>query len=169
MAIAGNFQLRPDELRDRGLVGYLEYAPISPLAVGASTMVTHASTDLETQSKAFRQAHGLFARYTPAKPWVFMAEADALVVSPKSQPMSIGGAGLLQADYEPVQGVHVGATGEILTPQFEKPASLGGWLTAFWFFLPHMDVRADFVYRSSATSNSRMDVVTFMGQIHGWL
>jgi hypothetical protein len=170
MAILGNFQLRPDALRERGVSGYVEKSFTPKLALGATSLITHAELELESRTSAFRQAHGLFGRYTPAKPVVVMLEADVLVRSPKRRAIEIGSTGFLQVDVEPVQGIHFAATGELLTPSFADQApSLGGWLSAFWFFLPHVDVRADFVYRSLAVNDARTDVVTWLAQIHGWL
>ncbi len=169
MAILGNFQLRPDALRDRGLAGYLEHSLDTKLAVGASTMITHAATDAEFQTSAFRQAHGLFGRYTPVKPLVLMMEADILAQSPKGKPIDVGATALLQADVEPIQGIHVAGTGEFLTKRFADPLSYRGWLSAFWFFLPHVDIRADIIYQSDPTNGGRSDTVSILGQLHGWL
>jgi len=46
MGILGNFQISPDEVRERGYSGTIEYAPSGRAAVGASSLVTHAATDL---------------------------------------------------------------------------------------------------------------------------
>jgi len=46
MAIAGNYQIRPDSYRERGYSGYLEYAPLTSLAFGVSSLTTYASQDL---------------------------------------------------------------------------------------------------------------------------
>jgi hypothetical protein len=170
MAIAGNFQLRPDALRDRGFSGYVEHAFSPKVAAGVTSLVTHAAHELEPRTSAFRQAHGVFGRFVPAKPVVIMAEADLLARSPKRRAIEVGGTALLQVDVEPVQGVHLATTGELLTPRYgEEAVSLGGWLSAFWFFLPHVDLRADFVYRSVPAGDGRAGVVTWLGQIHGWL
>jgi hypothetical protein len=169
MAILGNLQLRPDELRDRGLAGYLEHSFDPKLAVGASTMITHAATDSAFLTGAFRQAHGVFGRYTPVKPLVLMMEADVLAYSPKSKPIDVGATALLQADVEPIQGVHIAGTGEFLTKRFADPMSYRGWVSAFWFFLPHVDIRADLIYQSDPTNGSRSDAVSVLGQLHGWL
>ncbi|MCW5836856.1 MAG: hypothetical protein KIS78_30960 [Labilithrix sp.] len=170
MAILGNFQLRPDALRDRGVSAYVERAFTPGLALGATSLITHAELDLTARTSAFRQAHGLFGRYTPVKPVVVMLEADVLVRSPKRQAIDVGTTGLAQVDVEPVQGVHLAATGELLTERYGEDAlSLGGWLSAFWFFLPHVDLRADFVYRSLPVADGRAGVVMWLGQLHGWL
>lgn len=170
MAIAGNFQLRPDALRDRGGVGYIEKSLDPKLAVGATTFVSHVDHDPAAATSAWKQAHGLFGRYAPVKPVVVMLEADALVTSPKQKDTAVGATALLQVDVEPVQGVHVAGTGELLDPDFgDGAASLGGWFSAFWFFLPHLDLRADVIYRNVPAGDDRAGVVSFLGQVHGWL
>lgn len=170
MAILGNFQLRPDDLRERGVAGYVEKSFGQNLAVGVTTLVTHAAYEPEARTSAFRQAHGLFGRWAIAKPVVIMAEADLVVRSPKRRAIDVGSTSFLQVDVEPVQGVHLAATGEMQTTRIGPDAtSFGGWLSAFWFFLPHTDVRADLVYRDIAAGPSRAPVLTYLAQIHGWL
>lgn len=170
MAILGNFQLRPDALRERGISAYVERTVTPQLALGATSLITHADHELESRTSAFRQAHGVFGRYVPAKPVVIMLEADALVRSPKRRPIDVGATGLLQVDVEPIQGVHAAVTGELLTTDLTGQAmSLGGWLSAFWFFLPHVDIRADLIYRSLPVADGRAGVVMGLAQLHGWL
>ena len=84
-----------------------------------------------------------------------------------------GYAGFLQADYEPVQGLHFDATGEVLdegyeqstlqakSPGFGQPR-FGGWLSAFWFFLPHFEARLDGVVRQK-------DSFELLAQLHVYL
>lgn len=170
MLIAGNLQLAPDSLRERGVAGYVE-RPFSPtFAAGASTLVTHTARDLDARTEAFRQAHGIFARFVPAKPVVILAEADALLRSPKRRPIDVGLASLLQVDVEPVQGLHVMATGELMSGRLASEApSYGGWLSAMWFFLPHVDVRADAVLRSVPAGPDRVGITSLLLQLHGWL
>ena len=62
----------------------------------------------------WRQSHGLFSRWHVGGPWVLLAEADLLVQSASGLPRDWGGAGLVQADYEPIQGLHFIFTGEAL-------------------------------------------------------
>ena len=102
MGIVGNFQIRPDDFRERGYALSLEYLFEPKLGVGLSSLVTRAERDrFVTSDGAFvRQAHGLTARYSPVKPLVLLAEADALL----SSETDLGYVGLLQVDYELVQG-----------------------------------------------------------------
>ncbi|MFO0678306.1 MAG: hypothetical protein U0169_17345 [Polyangiaceae bacterium] len=170
MAVLGNFQLSPARLRERGVSGYAELALRQDLAAGVSTLVTHSDYDPETRAPTFRQAHGLFARYTPVKSVVVMAEADLLARSAMRQPILVGTTALLQVDFEPIQGVHAMATGEILQSAFTRGGpSLGGWLSFAWFFAPHADLRADVLLRSMESGGTRVEIPTFLGQIHAFL
>src|SRR5208282_1193468 len=81
MGIAGNFQIRPDDFRERGYSAYVEYAPITTLAVGASSLFTRANRDIVYGVTDYRYANGLFARYSPVQPLVFLAEADSMYQS----------------------------------------------------------------------------------------
>ena len=169
MGIAGNFQIRPDAIRDRGGAGYIEHSFSQKLALGATSLVTHAEYDVETARPTFRHAHGLFGRYAIAKPVLILAETDLLVRSARRREMDIGATGFVQVDVEPIQGLHVAGTGEVLTQKFGDASSIGGWLSAFWFFLPHLDVRSDFIVRSVPYGNDRATVFTYLAQIHGFL
>ena len=176
MAIAGNFQVRPDAFRDRGYAGYLEVVPLEKLAVGGSSMIVHADTDLRLGTATWRHAHGVFARYSPVTPLVLLLESDLLVQSqPPSAPSThrtqLGNASLLQADVEPVQGVHLIVAGELLDkePARQSP-SYGVWGGAQWFFLPHVDVRVDAVYQTTPISSTlTAGTTSLLAQFHGYL
>lgn len=170
MAIVGNLQLSPPALRERGYSAYVERAIAQKAAVGLSSLITYADYDIPTKQPVFRQAHGLFARVLPAKPVVIMAEGDILARSPRGYHYEIGATGMLQVDVEPVQGLHVIGTGELLSEDFAKqPASVGGWLSVHWFFLPHVDLRFDLIHRNVPAGESRAGVTSFLGQLHGFL
>jgi hypothetical protein len=170
MAVAGNLQLAPPSLRERGYAGFLEYTPGPSFAAGASSAILHAELTVEEKKPAFRQAHGLFARWTPARPLVVLAETDLLLRSVRGSKPFAGNASMLQLDVEPIQGVHAIATGELLC---EKPSregcSVGGWGSAAWFFLPHVDVRADVIVRNVDAGGDRASVVTVLAQLHAFL
>jgi hypothetical protein len=167
MAILGNFQLAPDTYRDRGYAGYLEYAASQKFAVGVNSMLTHAQTDLKTQVPTFRQAHGAFARYAPVRKLVISAEADALVLNPKKQGIFMGMSTYLTLDFEPTTGVHIMATGELQNTQFtRKELDIGVWGGAAWFFAPHVDVRADVIWRKI---NGGDGAATIAAQLHFFL
>ena len=174
MAIAGNFQINPDEFRERGYSGYVEWDPTTKVAVGASSLITHANNDPRLQTALFRHAHGLFGRFSPVKPLVLMAEGDVLLFS---QPPAgkngainaLGYASALQADLEPVQGLHVMATGEIMNQAADSGVSFGGWATIAWFFAPHADLRADAIRQSLPAGPSRMGITSLIAQLHVFL
>lgn len=166
MLVAGNFQLNPDAYRERGYAAYGEYALGSAAAVGVSSAVLHADADLLTRRPLYRQAHGVFARFAPIKPLVLLAETDAVVRSVKLDNPSLDLAALVQADYEAVRGVHVVATGEVLTASREGTAAGGGWLSAWVFLFAHMDARVDLVQRGSGNAPATTSLIF---QLHGWL
>lgn len=161
MGILGNFQMSPDKYRERGYSLYGEYLFTPRLGIGVSSLITHADADRFLVSVPLtRQAHGLTARYSPIVPLAILAEADVLL----SDQTSAGYAGMLQADYEIVQGLHGMLTGEIVdygklnsipgaAPGTPPPESapgagepkLGGWISLAWFFFTHFDARIDFV------------------------
>ncbi len=175
MAIAGNYQINPDRFRERGYSGYVEWIAVDRLAVGMSSLVSVAQADAATleNQQTVRQAHGLFARWAPVEPFVVLVEGDGLVKTRRE----LGYTGFLQLDWELIQGLHLGTTGEVLDAGYEThPASgtplprargfgqprFGGWLTADWFFLPHLEMRVDAVARQD-------DPFTLLAQFHAYL
>jgi hypothetical protein len=187
MGILGNYQISPDAFRDRGYVGFLEMAPLSRLAIGVSSLTVHTERDLDLGVPDWRQAHGAYVRAAPVKALVIMGEGDLIVntVTPSSA-SSTGFASMLQADVEPIQGLHLIATGETLSPGGPAPrSSFGVWGSVHWFFLPHADVRFDYIYRSQANgdapppgtiggglttaSSATIPVTTFLVQAHVYL
>lgn len=166
MGIAGNFQVRPDAYRERGYAGYGEYAVLNNLGLGVSSSLVHANADLGTRVPYFRQAHGVFVRYAPVKPLVLMAEGDLLIKSLKNDNPATDFAGLLQADFEAIQGLHFVATGEALTQSRVKETLFGGWIGAWFFLFAHMDARIDLVQRTAGAGPSTTSVLF---QLHGWL
>lgn len=166
MAIAGNFQVNSDAYRERGISGYAEWSFAQGQSVGVSTLVTHANADLGTRRETTRQAYGLFSRLSWERLAV-LAEADFLTTSVKGSGTHIGVVGLLQADYELVQGLHAIGTGEALRrPEDTAKWGWGAWASAAWFFLPHFDVRGDVVRRSGLGGPPSM---TYLLQLHGYL
>jgi hypothetical protein len=149
MAIAGNFQLGPDLFRERGYSGYAEYAAAENLAVGLSSLLATSGRDLRLGEPLLRQAHGAYARWALSPKVVLLGEADLLLNSLGANPMAVGYTGLLQADYEPIQGLHLMATAETLQQGVGGlgPA-VGGWLSALWFVAPHTELRLDWINRS---------------------
>jgi hypothetical protein len=176
MGIAGNFQIRPDDFRERGYSMYLEYAPMTTLAFGASSLFTRATRDVVLGVTDYRYANGVFARYAPAQPLVLLAEADWVYQSVTWNGHKSGIAAFAQADYEPAQGFHVMLTGETMNGGSDgEPTSFDGWLSAVWFFLPHADLRFDGVYTSLGMPPNpgggagHVSVTTWLAQLHVFL
>jgi hypothetical protein len=176
MGIAGNFQVHPDAFRERGYAGYFEYEPMTTLALGVSSMFTRATRDTVYGVTDYRASNGVFLRYSPVTPLVLLAEVDSVFQSLTWNGHRGGWGGFLQADYEPLQGFHVmlsleGANGG----QSGEPVSGGGWFSAVWFFLPHMDLRMDAIFTSAgvpAQANvpaSYTNVSTWLAQFHVYL
>ena len=126
MGILGNFQLRPDDFRERGYSGYLEWLATPKLAIGASSLITHRDLDTRLQRETWRHAHGVFARWaTDWEPLVLLSEWDYVLVSPKEDEWREGVVGYLQADLEIVQGIHLIATGEAQNVGINTPPPRG--------------------------------------------
>jgi hypothetical protein len=172
MGIAGNFQIRPDAFRERGYSAYFEYAPMTTLAVGASSMFTRATRDIVYGVTDYRYCNGLFVRYSPVEPLVILAELDSVYQSLTWHGHRGGYAGFVQADYEPTQGFHVMATTEIMNGGAAgEPASYDGWLSAVWFLLPHTDLRFDGIYSGLGAPGvgGHTAVTTWLAQFHVFL
>lgn len=172
MAILGNYQINPDMYRERGYSAFLELMAGSRAALGVSSFYTYAKRDrVSLESNIARGAHGVFTRLALADPLALLAEADIMTDSTRS----LGYVGFVQADYEVIQGLHGLVTFEWLDQGYAKSAQMLGnprtpgagqtevapWFSADWFFLPHMDVRADFIIRP--------DNFEFLGQFHAFL
>jgi hypothetical protein len=176
MLIAGNFQVHPDDFRERGLSTYVEYAPTTNLAAGLSFQGTRATRDIVYGVTDYRYATGPFVRYSPAQPLVLMAEADLVYQSLTWNGHRGGYAAFVQGDYEPIQGLHVMLTGEAQnTGQSGEPVSLDTWLSAVWFCLPHVDLRLDGIYSSIGVPEtpgnpaSHVAAKTWLAQFHVFL
>lgn len=153
MAILGNMQLSPPAFRERGYSGFIEWAPSNKAALGLSSSITHADLDQATLTPRFRQSHGLFARAAVGKLLVVQAEGNILFESPRDNPWKIGSSALLQLDFEPSQGFHAVATGELLCSNLRANSgcNVGVWGTLNWFIAPHTDVRLDFIHDRATT------------------
>jgi hypothetical protein len=169
MGILGNYQISPDAYRERGYSGTIEMAPAKRVAVGMSSLVTHAAKDLYLLVGNTRQAHGPFVRVSPWRPLVLMAEADLVVQAPEGVRTMVGYASMLQADVEPWQGLHFIGTAESYKQRAGFGQSWAGWLGTGWFFAPHADLRVDFMRRSDVVGNGRYDSSALMGQMHVFL
>ncbi len=200
MAILGNYAIHGeppsgqqqsfsiwDAPHERGASAFVEWMPSNKVAVGASGLATYAQLariDLDTSLNADqigRYAFALHGRLAPVKPLVILAEADALI---NSQPFTdghannhFGMAGLIQADIEPYQGIHIIATGEIFNGHIHETnnvydsTTVVGWIGAWWFFAPHLDFRVDAVYSSGSAPGASpvAQGTSLLAQIHGYL
>ena len=167
MGIAGNFQLRPDEYRERGYSGYVEVAPLDGLALGVSSLITHRDRDTVTLEETWRQVHGGFARWTPYEPLVLLTEWDYVFESSRNHFYKRGLVSYLQADWQPIRGMHFMVTGEAnKVGSRERRWSYGGWLSYAWFPLPHFDERLDGIYHSLGSAAGRDGLFTLLLQGH---
>jgi hypothetical protein len=180
MAIAGNYQIAPDAFRERGYSASAEVTPLEGFAGGVSSLITHAESDLYLRVPNTRHAHGLFARWSPWQPLVLTGEANLLAQhAPQLRHSTLyGSATLLQADLEPIQGLHVIVSGETATKVVEPQGttlayspgqpttSYGAWFGAQWFFTLHADVRVDVMERSLVAGPTRIPVAAYMAQLH---
>jgi hypothetical protein len=168
MAIIGNFQLRPDDYRERGYSGYAEWLATPRLGLGVSSLVTHRDRDTVALKETWRHSHGVFARWaTDWDPLVIQTEWDYLLVSSKDELHRKGVVGFTQADLEPVKGVHLLATAELSNLGTRKRyLGYGAWLSFWWFFMPHADVRLDAIYQSQGAAGGRFDILTLLLQGH---
>ena len=176
MGIVGNFQVRPDEFRERGYSIYVEYAPMTNMAVGVSSLFTRATRDIIYSVTDYRYANGPFVRYSPVGQLVLFAEADWVYQSLTWNGHRSGYAAFVQGDYEPTQGLHLMVTAEAMNRGASgEPSSLDGWLSAVWFFLPHMDLRLDGIYSSvgvpatSASPSTHTNATSWLAQFHVFL
>lgn len=171
MAILGNYQIGPDTYRERGYAGYVEFVIGQYSAMGFSSLMTYQGTDPGQARSAFRQAHGPFLRYTVAKPFVLLAEADIISNSYKDLPTRVGWTGFLQGDYELIQGVHVMGTAEMLrngSDEFAREnTNFGLWGSLWWFPIPHLDLRFDAIRRFGPTPFP--NGTTYLAQLHVYL
>lgn len=150
MGVLGNYQIRPDAVRERGYTGYVELFPLTGLGVGASSLLTWAERDLDRGAPTLRQAHGLFARWSPVEPLALLLEGDALVDTTFDEAdaasTAAGAAGWLQADWSVLPGVHLMPAVEGM---WRGDGGVAGWLSAAWYPLPHTELRADTAWRQS--------------------
>ncbi|HVZ36839.1 MAG TPA: hypothetical protein VG963_30650 [Polyangiaceae bacterium] len=168
MGFIGNLQI-PKQYLSPGYSGYLEYSLDTNLAVGVSSLVSYAKrlpfttdeTVTSAQRAVTRIVDGVTLRYAPWRELVFLGEADLQ----KLTGSGLGSVGMLQADLEPLQGLHLALTGEWLNRGTLHPEDItagvtrvpvgpgrgdtryGLWTTVNWFFFPHFDIRSDLVFR----------------------
>jgi len=177
MGIVGNFHVRDSNYWERGYSGYVEGAFSKRFTLGLSSLVTHADLGIGSfanpmvqdpffnVSDVWRQAHGLFSRWHIGGPWVLLSEADLLIESGSGVPRDWGGAGLVQADVEPIQGLHFILTGEALR-QFQV-TSYGAWFSVSWFFFTYCEARIDTIFTEfGVPGGGHEPSFSVLGQLH---
>jgi hypothetical protein len=172
MAIAGNYQESPDAYRQRGYSGYVEWSPNSRYAFGLNSLLTYAKRDVALGVANLRQAHGLTLRAAPVDKLVLLGEADYVGEGLSGQPHWNGLATMLQADFEPWQGLHFIGTGETYgSGQPGTNTSWSAWGSVAWFFYSHVDIRFDYVHQSLSTPppQGRIPFETYLVQLHLFL
>lgn len=171
MAVIGNFQVRPDDYRERGYSGYLELIATPALAVGVSSLALHQELDELTFAPTWRQVHGIFSRWaTPYKPLVILGELDYTLTSTQGGEQHKGFVGYIQADYEIDQGIHLIATAEANDIGYgDQPTSYAGWFSYAWFFAPHADIRLDSVFYSLGSQFRTTNALALSMQFHVYL
>jgi len=171
MGMLGNLQLRPDRYRERGYSLYVELEALDGFALGASSLATHRELDTVTLEETWRQVHGVFARWaTPYEPLVLLTEWDYDFESSKGSRHKRGLVSYGQVDWEPVQGMHFLATGEMNRIGVgQRVGSYGGWLSYAWYCLPHTDVRLDGIWQSLGSPAGHDSVFTVLLQGHVYL
>jgi hypothetical protein len=168
MAIAGNFQLRPDDYRERGYSAFVEVAPWNEFAAGVSSLITHRKLDTVNFAETWRHAHGVFARWaTPWQPLVVQGEYAYALNSSRGNRHRRGNTLFLQADLEFSQGMHFLASGE--THKFgtrQRFVGYSGWLSYWWFFTPRADLRIDGIFQKQGSLAGKQRSVTLLVQGH---
>lgn len=166
MLVLGNYQVNQDKYRQRGYSAFWEYLFSSRLAVGASSLILQSQADpfIGRDERTLRHAHGVTLRYGPIPELAFLGEANLL----KTTSRSLGTAGFLMVDYEPVQSLHFMLTGEF-GDEGQRDAGpsvpgagetlLGYWASVTWFVYSHLDFRLDFVMRDTVADRVQ-------GQLH---
>ena len=175
MAIAGNYQIAPDDYRERGYAGYAEFNVGSAAQVGFSSKVTRAKLRLEgaaVERNAYAGAHGPMVRWSPMDKLAVLAEMDLLHLASTGVLTKYGLAGMAQVDWEMTRGLHAMVTGELYHgPELDDS---GGhhffnrdWLSFVWFAYPHIDVRVDSYWATEEFAPpDRVNSLGALGMLH---
>jgi hypothetical protein len=168
MVVAGNFQLAPDSLRERGLVGYVErrISGAQALAVQAQVLRSAEAGPLGAKGSLLRQSYGAFYRVVPHAKLAILTEANLLASTFESGGTELGHVAFLQADYEPFAGVHVmGTLEEVKLALPGSKQGLGAWGSAVYFPVPHVEMRADVIHRKLGDTDADTTLL-FQGQLY---
>ena len=168
MGVAGNFQLRPDDLRERGLVGYGELRIGKRATVAAQAQVLRSARDrlFGTNGALVRQSYGAFYRAALLDELALMVEVNALATSFEGAATELGHVAFAQADYEPLPGLHVmGTLEEKRTALAGAGQGVGAWLSTAWFPVPHVELRGDGIVRQIGGTSPTLTLL-FQGQLY---
>ncbi len=172
MALLGNYQLGPDAYRDRGYSAFAEYSLAPKVFLGVSSLIAAAQADPLFLLPQVRHTHGLTFRWSPVENLAVLMEADFLAWVQPGRVDRLGFAALVQGDYELTQGLHLIASLEGQhTGQGERGPSIGGWVSAAWYLLPHVELRVDTIIRRVArpAPDPASTGVTLLAQLHFFL
>ncbi|MGZ6096763.1 MAG: hypothetical protein ACXWLF_00935 [Myxococcaceae bacterium] len=177
MGIAGNFLIQDAAYREHGYSGYVEGAFSNSFTLGLSSLATNAEKGIASianpyildpfsnASNVWRTANGLFSRWHVGGPWVLMAEADVLTQSATGLSTDWGGTGFIQADVEPIQGLHFILTGEALRQNALNSA--GAWFSVSWFFFTYCEARIDTTFTEfGVPGGGHEPAFSVLGQLH---
>jgi hypothetical protein len=155
MIVIGNFQINPDRYRERGITTSVEYLLSPTLALGGSGLLTRAAEDAFTGvENSVRYAYGVNGRWGISSKVSLLGEFDLL----KEKGRDRGYTGFVQADYEPLRGLHFMLTGEVLDQGLLQDSDIqplrgsgaaryGSWVSIDWFLATHFELRLDGVMR----------------------
>ena len=91
----------------------------------------------------------------PSEKFAILAEADFLAWQTPQQLDRLGFVAFAQADFDLMQGLHLVGTLEAAhTGSGEPGPALGAWASATWYFLPHMELRLDNIFRRNSSAGS---------------
>lgn len=168
MVSFGNFQVNPDQFRERGFVASVEYLHSPTFAYGFSSQVLRANRDrLLPIDDMVRQAHAAHGRLGVSRKLAVVGEVDLV----KESQRRLGYAAFLQGDYEPLRGLHLMVTGEALNAGRRDGAEpspgsgqlrTGLWGSVQWYWFSHFDLRMDAIARSQQP-------LTVQAQVHWFL
>jgi hypothetical protein len=106
-------------------------------------------------------------RVQAADPLVLIAEVDALLRNaPARGGSQVGHVSMLRADLEVVQGFHLVGTGETESLGDGAGTAFGGWFTAWWFPIPHADLRLDLVSRTVPGGGASTQTILLQGHVY---
>ena len=170
LLMLGNLRATDTGYREQGFSGYVELALASRAAVGLSALVGRGHSFVQGEPDYLRQSYGAFARWAPIVPLTFLLEGDVFFKDNLGSGQNLpNGAGWLQVDWEPIQGLHLMPAAEILRAENTNGVATGWWLTLDWYCLPHTDLRLDGVYRNYPAQGGRQEVLSWLVQLHVYL